>query len=266
MKLFFSELKSDYSHYLYSYVIWAVPEPGETPADLFERGFLPASPKLDRFYLCRNLRVNLKKFHPSSENRRILRKGAGITHAIVPRPEFDYNEQRRQSYKSYADARFGQDIMSFQRLDTLFSNPVISHLLLFADGATGAEAGVVLLFLQPPRVAYYYYAFYDLNYTHQILGMFMMTKAVELLAEQGFTHVYLGTCYSQQARYKTQFPGIEFFTGFRWSTNLAELKYLIERDQPDVTKHLLATDDYAAAFYGGSLDQLFTSGGFRTPG
>ena len=39
MKLLFSEHKSDYAHYLFPYAVWAFPESGETPADLFSHGF-----------------------------------------------------------------------------------------------------------------------------------------------------------------------------------------------------------------------------------
>ena len=88
MKLLFSEQKSDYDHYQFPYAIWAVPEAGETPADIFNAGFLPSSRNLDRFYLCRQVRVNLAKFKPSSENRRILRKGAGIDVKLVPREKY----------------------------------------------------------------------------------------------------------------------------------------------------------------------------------
>ena len=50
MKLLFSEGASDYGHYLFPYAVWALPEPGETPADLFNFGFLPASRNLARQY------------------------------------------------------------------------------------------------------------------------------------------------------------------------------------------------------------------------
>ena len=43
MKLLFSEQNSDYEHYQFPYAIWAVPEDGETPADIFDAGFLPSS-------------------------------------------------------------------------------------------------------------------------------------------------------------------------------------------------------------------------------
>jgi arginyl-tRNA--protein-N-Asp/Glu arginylyltransferase len=263
MKLLFSEQQSDYDHYQFPYAIWALPEAGETPAHIFNAGFLPSSRNLDRFYLCRQVRVNLGKFKPSSENRRILRKGDGIEVALVPREKFDYTPERRQFFKTYADIKFGKDVMSFERLDSLFNSPIISHLLVFTDAKTGAEIGVATLYVESKELAYYYYAFYDLNYYARNLGMFMMTSAVSLFNERGFKHLYLGTCYSQTALYKTQFPGAEFFTGFRWSGDLNELKFIIKRDKKELYQHLLETEEYRAAFYKGDLDKISDASEFR---
>lgn len=250
MKLVFSETHSDYSRYLYPYVIWAFPEPGERPLDFFRRGFLPASPELDRYYLCRNLRLPLTGWRPSSENRRVLRKGEGIVAELIPRAAFDYSPARRQAWKVYADRRFGDDVMSFSRLDRLMSSPVISHLLLYRNQATGHELGTALLFLAEPDVAYYYYAFYDLAHFERNLGLFMMTWAAGFFAARGVAHLHLGTCYSRRALYKTQFKGIQFCNGFRWSEDLEELKYLIERDVDGVGKHLLDMPAYVERFLG----------------
>src|ERR1017187_1399215 len=96
MKLLFSEAQPDYAHYIFSYAIWAVPDEGEKPSDIFNAGFLPSSRQLDRFYLCRQIRVTLAKFELSSENRRILRKGEGIKVELVPREKFDYTPARRE--------------------------------------------------------------------------------------------------------------------------------------------------------------------------
>src|SRR5437870_3614615 len=151
MKLLFSEHKPDYDHYIFPYAIWAVPERGETPADIFNAGFLPSSRNLDRFYLCRQVRVNLARFEPSSENRRILRKGEGIRVELVPRDKFDYTTERRNFFKTYADIKFGRDVMSFERLDALFDSPIISHLLVFTDAQTGAEIGAATLYRSEER-------------------------------------------------------------------------------------------------------------------
>ena len=249
MKLLFSEQNSDYGNYQFPYAIWALPEPGETPAAIFNAGFLPSSRQLDRFYLCRHIRVSLAKFVASSENRRIVRKCSDITLRLVPRAEFDYTPARREFFKHYADAKFGTDVMSYERLDSLFNAPIISHLLVFSDARTGAEVGVATMYLEGGELAYYYYAFYDLAYFDRNLGMFMMTSAVEFFAGQKLKHLYLGTCYSQNALYKTQFKGAEFFNGFRWSDNLAELKYIIGRDGNKFGQHLLETEDYRTHFH-----------------
>jgi hypothetical protein len=263
MKLVFSETQSDYGRYLYPYVVWALPEPGERPADFFRRGFLPASPHLDCYYLCRNLRLPLAGWRPNSENRRILRKGAGITATLMPRGEFDCSAARRAAWLAFAEARFGAGVMPRERLDTLLSAPVITHLLHFTDADTGAELGTVLLYLEEPDVAYYYYAFYDLAGRARNLGMYMMTRAAQFFAERGVAHLYLGTCYSERALYKTRFDGIEFCNGFRWSADLRELKYQLTRDLNGVGRHLLDVPEYRDVFYGGSLPALAAASAFR---
>src|ERR1043166_9603684 len=101
MKLLFSEAKSDYGNYIFPYAIWAFPEAQERPADIFARGFLPSSYALDRFYMCRQIRVALPEFSLSSENRRIVRKCEGIESRIVPRADFDFTAERRAFCKRY---------------------------------------------------------------------------------------------------------------------------------------------------------------------
>ena len=153
--------------------------------------------------------------------------------------------------------------MSFERLDALFAAPIISHLLVFTDTETGKEIGVATLYLEGKALAFYYYAFYDLNYYARNLGMFMMTSAVALFAEHGKRHLYLGTCYSQTALYKTQFAGAEFFNGFRWSDDMEELKFIIRRDKKELTQHLLETEEYREKFYKADLEKITAASIFR---
>ena len=114
--------------------------------------------------------------------------------------------------------------------------------------------------LEAGGLAYYYYAFYDLNYYSRNLGMFMMTSAVGFFAERGFNFLYLGSCYFQNALYKTQFAGAEFFNGFRWSRNPEELKHLI-RVAP-AGRHRLETPEFLA-FQAAPLDDLAQATLFR---
>ncbi|NIA31452.1 MAG: hypothetical protein GWP06_16280 [Actinobacteria bacterium] len=249
MKLFFSEYKSDYANYIFPYAIWAVPEPKEKPSDIFARGFLPNSRFLDRFYMCRQVRIDLGKFELSSENRRILRKGKAFEYTLVDRADFNYTPVWRAFCKTYADKKFGANVMSNDRLYGLFSAPIVSHVLLFRDQEKDKDVGLVMLYLEPEKMGFYYYSFYDLDYFKQSLGMIMMTTAVTLLKERNFEHIYLGSCYSRNAMYKTQFAGAEFFNGFRWSDDLQELKFLINRDAGVVEKHLLESEDFIQKYY-----------------
>jgi hypothetical protein len=182
---------------------------------------------------------------------------------LVPRDKYNYTPPQRDLFKTYADIKFGKDVMTFERLDALFGSPIISHLLVFTDAAKGNEVGVATLYLEGRELAYYYYAFYNLNYYARNLGMFMMTSAVALFAERGFKQLYLGTCYSQTALYKTQFAGAEFFNGFRWSDDLDELKFIIKRDKKELCQHLLETDEYRDEFYGGDLEKITNASEFR---
>jgi len=156
--------------------------------------------------------------------------------------------------------------MTFERLDALFASPIISHLLVFTDLETEKEIGVATIYLEGKSLAFYYYAFYDLNYYARNLGMFMMTSAVTLFAERGFKQLYLGTCYSQTALYKTQFAGAEFFNGFRWSDDLDELKFIIQRDTKGLDQHLLETGEYRDEFYKGDLGKITEASAFRVEG
>src|SRR5665811_292880 len=148
MRIVFSEHHSDYQNYIFPYAIWGYPDEGETAAKMFAHGFLPASREMDRFYMCRHVRVNLAGFKASSENRRILRKGQGISAELVPRESFDYSKQRRIAYKNYSDIKFGKDVMTFKRLDALFGSEMITHCQVFRDESRDLEVGTVTLYLE----------------------------------------------------------------------------------------------------------------------
>lgn len=259
MKLIFSESEADYSRYLYPYVIWGVPEAGEEPADLFNAGLLPSARGLEQFCMCRNVRVSLAAFKASSENRRILRKGEGITMKLVPRVEFDFSAARQEFCLKYAEARYGSGVMPPARLELLFNSPVATHLLVFTDAQSGADVGVALLYLEGTRLAFYRYSFFDLNHPNRSLGLFLMTSAIAYFAEQKFDHIYLGTCYSERALYKIQFAGVEFFNGFRWSQDMDELKFLVRRD---AKKHLMETPEFLEKFYPTGRDGIAAASAF----
>jgi len=261
MKLFFSEHQPNYKNYVFPYAIWAVPEADESPVNLFDKGFLPASHDLSRFYLCRHIRVHLDSFTLSSENRRILRKGQGIEFELIEKEKFHFDEHWRSFCLNYAHLKFGQNVMTEERLMSVIKNPITSHFLIFKDQQK--FLGIVCLFLKE-QMAYYYYSFYDLDSTYNNLGMFVMTKTIELFKEKKFQLIYLGSCYAKNALYKTQFKGVEFFNGFSWSSNIKELKYLISQQNQFQDCHLLESGDYLEKFYDNQMVKIFEHEGIKT--
>jgi hypothetical protein len=86
---------------------------------------------------------------------------------------------------------------------------------------------------------------------------------VALFGERKCRRLYLGTCYSQNALYKTQFSGAEFFNGLCWSNDLAELKFILKRDAGELTEHLFESDDYRRLFHQNRLDEMAAASLFR---
>ena len=244
MKILLSEARPDYAGYVFPYAVWGFLEPGETPATALSRGFLPSSSDLTRFYLCRQVRVPLDGFRPTSENRRILRKGGGIVATLLPVGAFEPTEERLLLCLECATARWSTP-PDRGRIERIFRPPATTHVLSFRDPA-GTDCGVVSLYLEA-AVGFYSNAFYRLDHAVANLGMFLMTETIRFLAEAGLAFLHLGTCYSTGSLYKTGFPDVQFFDGLGWSTDLAALKHMLARQETGAG-HLLEDPEYTERF------------------
>ena len=258
MKILFSESSPDYAGYVFPYAVWGFLEAGERPADALAKGFLPSLPDLSRFYLCRQIRIDLKRFVPSSENRRILRKGEGIEFTLLERDRFDWTPSRRALCLEYASRRWSNP-PSPERIDRIFHSALTTHVVIFRD-TTGKEIGLVSLF-RDGGTWFYSNAFYEPDNPLKSLGGFLMTETVQRLADLGMEFLHLGTCYSRSALYKTQFDGVEFFNGNRWSADLGELKHLIDRQEKETPGHLLEEDAYCDKWVSEGIEQLVETAG-----
>lgn len=259
MKLIFSEVMPDYTNYQFPYVVWAAPEQDEPISELYSHGFMPSKSNPPIYYLSRSVRVNLANFSPSSENRRILRKHPELQMKIIPRTEMVITEEIIDLCLNCAAERFGKDVMPRSRLNGILSSPYTSHFLCFFYKEK--LTGLVTVFMNAPHFAHYSFAFYNVNEKLYSMGAFMMTSAVLAFSLENIQYVYLGSCYSQRALYKTQFKGCEFFNGFRWSDNIKELKYIIHNDEQKthIGKHLLEFDEYLENFCGDFQQLIYSS-------
>jgi len=120
--------------------------------------------------------------------------------------------------------------------------------------------GLVTCLSDEVTFLHYNFSFFCTNDEYYNLGIYMMTKTIQLMNYLGMKYVYLGTIYNEKSKYKLQFNGIEFFNGFEWRSDLKELKFLLRRDGEEVYEHILECQNYINLFLDGNLNSLVKSG------
>jgi hypothetical protein len=258
MKLFFSEFKADYSKYHFPYQVWLLKEEGDSQEQLYSSGFLPMRNIPNVYYLSRSVRVGLKGFEISSENRRILKKTENFNSRLFALNEFEYGPRVQKMCKDYANQRL-RGIITSASIKNIFSGKVYSHVFVFENKKNREEAGFAVVRITE-KIIQYGHSFYDLSYLSDNLGARMMLEAVIWAKENQKSHIYLGTCYSQNALYKTEFKGVEFFNGFEWSSDLEELKYLVRRESEE---YLLKDQEYLEKFHENDFHRILDKKGIR---
>lgn len=267
MKLFFSEFKANYSQYHFPYQVWLLKEEEDEIDKIYGNGFLPMRNLPQIYYLSRNIRVNLEKFELSSENRRILKKTVGFESDLVPLFEFNYTPEVQKLCKVFSQERFGKGVFSTRGLQTIFKSHIYNYVFEFKHIRSQQLIGFAVCFISG-NLLQYAHAFYDLKYLSENLGARMILQAVVWAHKSQKKFAYLGTCYEEKSLYKTEFKGVEFFNGFRWSENLDELKELIregkeEKDEPEGQEYLLKRKEFLEEFYQGDLLMILNKYGVR---
>ncbi len=213
---------------------WPIAESSEDIHALYAAGFLPAFLPLAShcrlFYQApRSVRVDMRRFSPSSENRRILRKTEQFSFSVRLKEEFQYDPIVVGKFcKDYFDAKFGKGVMSVSRIKRIFHAPMTSHVFTFFR--EGRRVGYVAAFLSDV-LFHYAFAFYDLALYRENLGMSMMTQSVVWAQSEGKRFMYLGSVRDEKGLYKAQFPGWEFWDGTQWVNDKEELRRRIRADQ-----------------------------------
>jgi len=242
MQFFFSEFKADYEHYDFPYQVFAKLEFGDDLTRIYASGLLPTRHKKGIFYLARSTRVKLSNFSLTSENRRIMGKVSDLNLEIKPVENFEYNlEVQRFCALSTRALGKGKAVFSTDQIKKMFAGETnVTHIATYrkSDGQVAGYACIVVT----GSLCHYAYPFGEANSDNQNLNIGMMTMAVNWAYNQHKQYIYLGTSYTQGSLYKAQFNNFEFFTGWKWSMNLDQLKGLIERDN----HHLISDKEFVA--------------------
>jgi UDP-N-acetylmuramate: L-alanyl-gamma-D-glutamyl-meso-diaminopimelate ligase len=250
MRFFFSEYEADYTTYTFAYGVYCIKGDQSELTDIYSRGFLPftgdVSVAEDVFYLARSVRVDLSRFHFSSENHRVNNKNADLRIEILRhvKSDFDISDPAfREFCIRYADLKFVGGSMTEERLSYVLSRELLTDILEFRS--EGRALGYIFAAISP-EMLHYWYCFYETSFPpERALGKYMMTNSIAWAQSQGLKHVYLGTCYKTKALYKVRdHRGVEFFDGVGWNQD----RHLLQS--------LCKEDDQEAATSGGKRDHF----------
>lgn len=244
MRIVFSETNPDYENYVFPYHIWGLKCDYENTSSIYEMGFLPISNSTNGvYYLSRSSRVSVEQFSETSENRRVKNKFITVTAELLKKEDIENEDLFFEIAQSYSHTKFGSKTFSSQRIQKLLQNCYFNYRIVFKqeDEIIGFVVGML-----DEDIFHYAYSFYKPDLINSSFGIYMMLNSITYLKEQKIKYVYLGTCYTKSSLYKTNFKGFEFFNGFRWSSNLKELKFII--DTKIENDHLMSQTDFKQKF------------------
>lgn len=193
-------------------------------SQLYDRGYVFTRIAKGTMQQTRSARINLTEFEPTSENRRILRKGetAGIKLIKHPIPYADYSWEIGKLAKDFYETKAG-GAFSANKIREILTNDVnFNTLLEFKDTE---NLGYVICY-ENPAMLHYSYPFYNIE-KNKDLGLIMMLTTIVDAKSRGLTYVYLGSLQRSSDTYKLQLPGIEWFDGEKWQTDVEAAKKVL---------------------------------------
>ncbi|MBD3329723.1 hypothetical protein GF357_04490 [Candidatus Dojkabacteria bacterium] len=231
MKKYYLETKGNYENYEFPYRVYGLMEDGDDLDELLAEGFLPTRTRKSLFYMARSVRIDLKRFELSSENRRILRKTDYVKLEIKSLKDFDYDYKIGKFAQDFYKGKFGKKVVSAQKMKAVFTEGFFTDVLVYYDRNQDKDNPIGYCpIMKTQKSLDYVYPFYNLDYFEKNLGMGMILHAIKMAQEKGIQYFYLGTCYTEDALYKTQFEGLEYYNGVKWIANIEQLKSLVRGD------------------------------------
>ncbi|KND50777.1 MAG: hypothetical protein ABA06_04805 [Parcubacteria bacterium C7867-001] len=232
MRIYTSEFAHDYGTYSFGYTLHAALEENDNPKLPYESGFLPYSANPNAYnllYMARSVRVPVKEFDPSSENRRVFKKFDGLaTSEVVPREELANDAEFQKLFLDYFETRHGKKIMGEERLQGLLKTVLPLRGIRYRD----QNGELIAAVFEPAgeNWAHFWFPAYRVDFIGKSLGMWLMLDAIRRAAADGRDHLYLGTAYGEKARYKLNVPQLEFWDGMMWARDEEELKRRMKED------------------------------------
>lgn len=201
-------------------------------SEMYEKGYVFTRLGKGVMQQTRSVRIDVKKFNLSSENRRILKKMDGFRLEVDEwLPIETYRWEIAKMAKDFYDAKFGPSIMSAQKIKEMLTDQTKSNFNNLYIYSKNGIVGYAITY-SGPNFLHYSYPFYDLATAPKDMGLGMMTMAIEdaknsvlnKILKNNQRYVYLGSLQRPSDTYKLQFEGLEWFDGKEWQTDLEKVK------------------------------------------
>ncbi|MEI8328280.1 MAG: Mur ligase family protein [Candidatus Taylorbacteria bacterium] len=206
-------------------------------SDMYNRGYVFTRLGRGMMQQTRSVRIDLSKYSPTSENRRILKKTDGITLDTASLPITNYDFKIGKIAKDFYETKFGPGIMSAQKIKEMLTqgeksnfNILIEYTIPHPLDPKPSPKAFTIAY-KNASLLHYSYPFYDLNTTEKDTGLGMMIRAIEYAKTAGLKYVYLGSLQRPSDTYKLQFEGLEWFDGTTWQTDLKKAKIVLGEKQ-----------------------------------
>lgn len=191
---------------------------------LYNEGFVFTRIGKGVMHQTRSVRIDLKKFELSSENRRIMKK-IDVEPEAFDIAAFTYHWSIGKLAKDFYETKFGEGIFSAQKAKEVLTKEKSNFNLLLNYN----NIGYAICYFNN-QILHYSYPFYDLKKTAKDMGLGMMTKAIVWAKEKGLKYVYLGSLQRPGDVYKLQFEGLEWFDGKEWSGDMEKVKMILQNN------------------------------------
>jgi len=192
----------------------------------YDKGYLFSRKFKGSMYQSRLIRIDLRGFTFTSENRRVLRKVEGLTLKYLPLPiakeSYDWNIHRIG--KDFYTKKFGEKTFSASTIKSLVTDPNRSNFNSLLEYSFNDERFGYAICYQNPSLMHYAYPFYKFEKVSNNMGMGMILKAIEYAIDNHKQYFYIGTLSRPADIYKLQFNNSEWFDGKIWRKDFDEVK------------------------------------------
>lgn len=193
-------------------------EPGETPEEALEQGWIPWG---GYWYNIRSVRIDLKEYRPSKTTAKLARQ---IDFSVHPfSDQFIY----RDLYEKYCRHHGFERTITW---DEFFTHQVINYyqqqkLIAYSTIEQYDNALVATQFV------------WDYADPKLSMGKVAQLYECEVAKMLGCTHVYILGGYEQCCLYKSDFHGFEWWTGKAWSRDKDLYQQLCLRDEKAIVSY-----------------------------